>query len=47
VNITEKEQVKIFFKDFIRDEKKFSDVEQLKKQIKSDITNAMKILEVK
>ncbi|HHG74791.1 MAG TPA: bifunctional riboflavin kinase/FAD synthetase [Persephonella sp.] len=47
IDISEKQQVKIFFKDFIREEKKFSDINQLKKQIKSDITNAMKVLEVK
>ncbi|WP_457640090.1 bifunctional riboflavin kinase/FAD synthetase [Persephonella sp.] len=40
------EEVKIFFKKFIRDEKRFSDIDQLKNQIKADIQKAMKSLEV-
>ncbi|SNZ06342.1 riboflavin kinase / FMN adenylyltransferase [Persephonella hydrogeniphila] len=47
IDISEKEEVKIFFKRFIRDEKKFDSIEQLKKQIQSDIKNARKALEVR
>ncbi|NPA16162.1 MAG: bifunctional riboflavin kinase/FAD synthetase [Aquificae bacterium] len=39
--------VRIYFKKFLREEKKFSDIDQLKKQIKADIDSAMKLLEVK
>jgi len=46
VNIPENTPVRIFFKKFLREEKKFSDINQLKKQIKTDINSAMKLLEV-
>jgi riboflavin kinase/FMN adenylyltransferase len=38
--------VRIFFKDYIRPEKKFEDLEQLSDQIKRDIEKAKKIVEV-
>jgi len=36
--------LKVEFVEFIRSEKKFSGVEALKKQLKSDISKAQKIL---
>ena len=37
-------KVKVTFVDFLRDEKKFSGIEMLKRQVKSDILKAKKIL---
>jgi len=36
-------KVKVTFVDFLRDEKKFSGIEMLKRQVKSDILKAKKI----
>ncbi|WP_457625374.1 bifunctional riboflavin kinase/FAD synthetase [Persephonella sp.] len=47
VDISEKKEVKIFLKRFLREEKKFDSIEQLKEQIQSDIKNAKKVLEVR
>jgi len=38
--------VRIFFKEYIRPEKKFEDTKQLSDQIKEDIEAAKKIVEV-
>ena len=40
-NLYDKE-INVYFKKFIRSEKKFKNVEQLKRQIKLDIINAKK-----
>ncbi|WP_036767808.1 bifunctional riboflavin kinase/FAD synthetase [Persephonella sp. KM09-Lau-8] len=40
-------EVKIFFKRFIREEKKFNNIQELQNQIKNDIQKAINALEVK
>lgn len=42
----EVKEVKIFFKEFIREEKKFENVDELKKQIEEDVNKALKVLGV-
>ncbi|NPA57840.1 MAG: bifunctional riboflavin kinase/FAD synthetase [Aquificae bacterium] len=47
VYLPENSKIKVVFKKFLREEKKFSDLNQLKKQIQTDINSAMKLLEVR
>ncbi len=46
INIKEKTEIKIFFKKFLREEKKFETLQQLKNQIKTDIKKTLQMLEV-
>jgi len=47
INIPPGSKIKIFFSKFLREEEKFSNIDQLKKQIQMDVNSAMKLLEVK
>ncbi len=46
IYLKEKESLKVFFKKFLRDEKKFDSIQQLKNQIKTDIKKTLQMLEV-